>query len=214
MWELSRLQLHEGTAVFIGDATERRMHRVYQAGKYKLWSDYKKDVTAKVNGVCIGNGYLCEMSPCWPGGTPDGKLMTQDGLAFRISKSGGKRIVFLYDRGLTQGLTHFYNNHIVVLTPRMKGNHQVGFSPSGAGANRVIASNRVMIEHIFGHCRKWRAFDDRFDLKSVGLADTVNELTRCLVNLLPPPHKWLGSQEENGAPMEDGMDEEEDEDMV
>ena len=100
----------------------------------------------------------------------------------------------------------------------MKGNQQVGFSPSGAGANRVIASNRVIIEHLFGHCRTWRAFDNRFMLKSVGLADTVNELTRCLVNFLPPPHKWLGSPDEdnssNNGHEGDAMDVVEDEDVV
>lgn len=47
-----------------------------------------------------------------------------------------------------------------------------------------------MIEHLFGNARGWAAFDGRFSLRHVDVADAVNEVTRCLINFLCPPHDW------------------------
>lgn len=185
------LQAHEAAAVFIGDATERRVNNLRFAHLFNMWSGYKGDCTAKVNAVCLPNGYMTDISPCYPGAAKDGRLMGLDGLPQRMQTcADGGRSVYLYDRGLTSGAQAFFDRGTVVLTPRTKQTGQIGFSVQSADTNRKVASNRVMIEHLFGNARAWAAFDGRFSLRMVDVADAVNEVTRCLINFLCPPHDW------------------------
>ena len=102
------LGARDTTGVFIGDATERRVHNLRFAHLFNMWSGYKGDCTAKVNAVCLANGYMTDISPCYPGAAKDGRLMGLDNLPQRLETCAGGHAVFLYDCGLTSGAQAFF----------------------------------------------------------------------------------------------------------
>ena len=180
------LHLRSNTAVFIGDAVERKMESPASPDLQALvFSEYKGDATMKHNGVVLGNAYACEISRGYPGSTSDNRLHEVDEIGARIAGDGAFPSVYLYDKGLT------HHNHIekhgpLVMTPLFKEKGQMNFDHQDQ-INKKVARHRVIVEVVFGNCRLYNAFDKRIDLQRVDLSELEAQVVRCEVNMTCPP---------------------------
>lgn len=184
----SMLGLAEDTALFMGDATERAIENPSLPALHCLiYSDYKHRTTMKHNAVAAGNGYICEMSPGYPGSTSVNALHEREDVGKRIagdrSTDRSLNAVYVYDKGLT----HFYHiekHGATVLTPPVKEHGQFNFSEDSE-RTRKVAKVRCPIEKLFRYCRTYKRFDREIHLASVDLADAEARVVRGLVNMWP-----------------------------
>eukprot|EP00049_Salpingoeca_infusionum_P016852 m.350094 g.350094 ORF g.350094 m.350094 type:complete len:378 (+) comp16157_c0_seq5:491-1624(+) len=80
---IDALGLKPGTAMLIGDATERPT-----SAKWRLnYSKYKQKHTIKHNVVIAINGYVCDISPGYTGSISDNDLHTKDGTLECMAKA-------------------------------------------------------------------------------------------------------------------------------
>jgi hypothetical protein len=195
------LAIKEDVAVFLGDATERALQNPAHPVLHGLvYSEYKSRTTIKFNAVAAGNGYICEMSPGYPGSVSDNSIHEVEDVGARIAGDKSMGVVLVYDKGFTQ-LHHVEKHGVRVITPKTKEQGQFFFA-NDAEETRNVAKSRVLIEVLFRNCRTYEAFDREAALCSLDLADTEARVVRCLVNMWPRMQAWdLTGEIEEGDPM-------------
>ena len=154
---LGRLQLSDGTAVFLGDCTEVQMERPsIEAIFGAMFSFYKHNTTAKYLTVGIGNTYLVSISAALCGGISDNGAHDLGGLVtmFQSLINGQfdgqvpdslRKLVYIYDRGITRAAEALLQVGVAVIQPHRREDGQFIYTSDGANLSRAVAKVTVML---------------------------------------------------------------------
>jgi hypothetical protein len=154
---LGRLQLSDGTAVFLGDCTEVQMERPSVEAIFgAMFSFYKHNTTAKYLTVGIGNTYLVSISAALCGGISDNGAHDLAGLVtmFQSLINGQfdgqvpdsmRKLVYIYDRGITRAAEALLQVGVAVIQPHRREDGQFIYTSDGANLSRAVAKVTVML---------------------------------------------------------------------
>ena len=153
---LGRLQLSDGTAVFLGDCTEVQMERPsIEAIFGAMFSFYKHNTTAKYLTIGIGNTYLVSISTALCGGISDNGAHDLAGLVTMFQSlirgqfdgqvpDSLRKLVYIYDRGITRAAEALLQIGVAVIQPHRKEDGQFMYTSDGANLSRAVAKVTVM----------------------------------------------------------------------
>jgi hypothetical protein len=154
---LGRLQLSDGTAVFLGDCTEVQVERPsIEAIFGAMFSFYKHNTTAKYLTIGIGNTYLVSVSAALCGGISDNGAHDLAGLVtmFQSLINGQfdgqvpdslRKLVYIYDRGITRAAEALLQVGVAVIQPHRREDGQFIYTRDGASLSRAVAKVTVML---------------------------------------------------------------------
>ena len=216
----AHLQFDDATAVFLADCVERPvMHPALPELQFLLWSDYKHHHTFKHLAVAACNGYICELTPAYPGRIRDNEIIAHSAVGERLAGKPERKhlpgydpddppsipVALLFDKGYTQ-VTSVQEHGPFVYTPRTKRRGQLNFEAE-ANISKKVAKFRAPVEVLFANAATYAAFKRSSDVGSADLADLAAQAIRCLCNLTPPAMDWAvksngGASEAGGAEVE------------
>jgi hypothetical protein len=187
------LDLEPDQGVVIGDCTERFIHNTGSDALHTaFFSQYKDTTTLKLKVHTTGGSYVCPgVKPCC-GGCSDNAQHLLLQVAKRLPRlpDGDTRLVYNYDRGLTDTLS-FMEVGVPVHSSDKKQTNQMVFSKDSADRSRNTAVSRIHVERNMKELREYRGFSSKITLVQVALAECEAECARFLVNLKPNLHNWV-----------------------
>jgi hypothetical protein len=187
------LGLEADQGVVIGDCTERFIHNTSSDALHAaFFSQYKDSTTLKLKVHTTGGSYIAPGITPYCGGCSDNAIHTLLQVAKRLPRlpSGDTRLVYNYDRGLTDTLS-FMEVGVPVHSSDKKQTNQKVFSKDSADRSRNTAVSRIHVERNMKELREYRGFSSKIKLVQVSLAVCEAECARFLVNLKPNLHNWV-----------------------
>ncbi len=93
------LGLNDKTGVSLAVATVREIVSPRSPNLHSVvYSQSRGCTTVKYHGVCVGNGFLVELSRGYGGSTSNSKIVEVDGVGKRLAGDHGLPVVLLYDK--------------------------------------------------------------------------------------------------------------------
>jgi len=154
------------------DGTERRLPRPAHAGRQRRYYSGRKKRHALKNIVVVGRRKVLWCSPTVPARRHDKAVAEASRLRLP------KKITVLGDSGFA-GLEV---GEAAVITPWKRRRGQKKLSKKRRAFNRLLARERIPVEHVLASVKRLRILRDEFRNRRRGLADAVMEIGCALHN--------------------------------